>query len=264
MANKPTLLPREHGAYAELFFPLLTGILLAAPTLPALALGAASVALFLANEPVAILLGVRGQRLLETQGARARTRAGVLVGLGFLLGILGLAGAGSAVWPEILLPVLTGALLVPLVLMGKQKSLVGEFLVLSAFSTLLLPLAAASGADPGRAILATAVWWISFAMGTLEVHAIKARSKGTRRSQWTKWGSPLVSGITVLAALALSLGFLNSAAAPFLVRSAVAVLIPAIATLILSARGVDPKHLKRVGWTLVVANTGALLVLLLG
>ena len=65
MSKTPSLLPKEHGAYAELAFPLITGLALAVPSLSALALGGAAVLLFLLNEPVAILLGARGKRLKE-------------------------------------------------------------------------------------------------------------------------------------------------------------------------------------------------------
>ncbi|MGW8267019.1 MAG: YwiC-like family protein [Longimicrobiales bacterium] len=289
MSGKPALLPREHGAYAELAFPLATGLALAGrPSLPALALGGAAVAFFLANEPLAILLGARGNRLQDQLGERARRRGAVLLGSGIGLGLAGILGAGSSVWPVILGPIVAGSLLFPLVLAGRQKSVVGELLVVTAFTTLILPLAAASGADAGRSAAALGVWWVSFALGTLEIHALKARHKNTGRSAWTRWASPVASGVAVLCALTAAFGsfeiplegparagtalpFLSgpgegldwvSAAGPYLRRSALALLPPALAILVLSLARIHPKHLKRVGWTLVGANALALLVLL--
>jgi hypothetical protein len=290
MANKPSLLPKEHGAYAELAFPLITGLALAVPSLPALALGAAAVAFFLANEPMNILLGARGRRLKDDLGGRARTRGTVLLGTGIFLGALGVGGAGASVWPELLAPALAGVLLLLTILAGRQKTLWGEFLVVTAFSTLLLPLASASGAESGRAVAATAVWWVSFALGTLEVHAIKTRHKNTGRNQWTRWGSPLASGMVVLGVLALVLGWWGlvgggvvphgrvgvtgsgltpwgvgvAGISPHLVPSAWALLLPAAAILVLALMRVHPRRLKRVGWTLVGANTLALIILLAG
>ncbi len=66
-------LPREHGTYAELAFPLLSGLLLA-PSPAGVAYAAACVAVFMAYEPAALLLGIRGVRLRAQLGEGARTR----------------------------------------------------------------------------------------------------------------------------------------------------------------------------------------------
>lgn len=290
MANHPTLLPREHGAYAELAFPLITGWAMTIPSFSALALGASAVLFFLANESVAILLGVRGKRLQTQLGTPARARGWTLLGLGIALGLTGVLGAGASVWPEVLVPVASGALLVPTVLAGRQKTILGEILVVTAFSTLVLPLAMASGAETHRAWAAACVWWVSFSLGTFEVHAIKARHKPTGRSDWTRWGSPLLSGAVVLAGFAVWLGpwgfsgvsgagelpvgaagsdpawfrGMATALTPVLNHSVPALLPPSVAIFGLSLLRVHPKHLKRVGWGLVGANTLALVILLVG
>jgi hypothetical protein len=54
------LLPREHGAYAEVLFPLGTASCLGRPSVSSLALSVAVVAAFLAHEPLLVLLGARG------------------------------------------------------------------------------------------------------------------------------------------------------------------------------------------------------------
>ena len=261
MSKKPSLFPKEHGAYAELAFPLITGLALAAPSLSALALGGAAVMLFLLNEPVAILLGARGKRLKDQLGDRAAQRASFLLGGATGLGLLGLWKGGREIWPELAYPMAAAALLLPMVLRGKQKTLFGEFVVVTAFATLLLPLAAASGADPRRAGAAAAVWWLSFALGTLEVHAIKARLKDTAKSQWTRWGSPVAAGSVSVGAALLAPG---QGGLPQLAGPAAALLLPAVAIFALSLIRVHPRRLKRVGWTLVGANTVALVLLLQG
>lgn len=287
MTYQRSLLPKEHGAYAELAFPLITGLALAPPSAAALALGGAAVALFLANEPVAILLGARGRRLKGETADRARSRFAFLLGGATGLGLLGIWRAGQEIWPEVLFPAAAAFLLIPLVFQGRQKTLSGEFLVITAFATLPLPLAAASGADPARALAATGVWWISFALGTLEVHAIKARLKDTAKTQWTRWGSPVAAAATVTLGLWLALGqaspllrrwsdtFTDGASTGLAAQwayeamrvippAAVAILPPALAILVLSLIRVHPRRLKRVGWTLVGGNTLALVLLLQG
>ena len=129
--------------------------------------------------------------------------------------------------------------------------------MITAFSTLVLPLAAACGADPTRAGWAAAVWWGSFSLGTLEVHAIKARHKDTGRSRWTLRGSPLASASVVALCLVGILVLREEAGSP-----ALALLVPAASILILGFLRIHPRHLKRVGWTLVGANSLALLLLL--
>jgi len=253
--------PREHGAYAQLAFPLVTGLIWAVPTVSTLSLALASVAFFLANESAAILLGARGKRLKEQEGPRARVWGSILLATGCFLGVVAVVTGWLAVWPVVLLPAVAGALLVPLVIAGRHKTLIGEFLVITAFTTLLLPMGAASGVDPTRAALTAGVWWISFGLGTVAVHSIKARHKGKERAGWLRWASSLTSGTVVAGALALALG---QGGVPALAGPVAALIPPSLAIFGLSLVRVHPKHLKRVGWSLVAANTLALVLLLQG
>ena len=177
-----------------------------------------------------------------------------------------------AVWPWIMLPLSAGLLLVPTVLTGRQKTLPGEFLVITAFTTLILPMSAASGVDPTRAALASAVdptraalasavWWVSFGLGTLKVRAIKARHKGKAGSEWTQWVPQLTSGMAVAGVVFLALGM---GGYPVAAGPAAALLPPVLATFVLSLFRVHPKYLKRVGWILVAANSLTLVLLLQG
>ena len=261
MPGTVSLFPKEHGAYAQLAFPLVTGMALAVPTLSTLLLGAAGVAFFLANESAAILLGARGVRLKNQEGSRAKFWGSWLLGIGCVLGVVGLVSGWPDVWPSVLLPFMAFLLLVPGVLLGRQKTVRGEFLVITAFTTLILPMAAASGVDPMRAALASAVWWVSFGLGTLEVRAIKARHKAKGRTGWTRWVPQLTSGAVVAGAVFLTLG---QGGDPALAGPAAALLVPALATFVLSLVRVHPKQLKRVGWSLVAANSLALVLLLQG
>ncbi len=81
------LLPREHGAYAELGFPLLSGLVLGSPGAASWLFVAAAILLFLANEPLVILLGVRGRRAREEMGPAARRLVLGLGGLGAAAGL---------------------------------------------------------------------------------------------------------------------------------------------------------------------------------
>ena len=77
----PRLLPREHGAYAQLAFPLLSVLIAAHWNLPVVGFAVATVALFFAHEPVLILLGcvlvILGPRISARVAARADARGGM-------------------------------------------------------------------------------------------------------------------------------------------------------------------------------------------
>jgi hypothetical protein len=228
------------------------------PTFSVAALALSALAFFFAHEPVAIVLGARGQRLKDALEERARGRGIVLVTVGAALGVAAVASAEASLWPSLLLPILAAALLVPLVLSGKQKTLTGEILTVTAFSTMVLPLGAAAEVDGTRVSVAALVWWWSFFLGTLEVHAIKARHKERARRAWTRWASPALCGLTLLGCAAGLIG-----GGPHLRTAWLALIPPAAVILVLDAVRVHPRHLKRVGWTLVAANALTLTALLL-
>ncbi|PYR50160.1 MAG: hypothetical protein DMF89_10175, partial [Acidobacteria bacterium] len=66
------MFPREHGAYGQLLFPLITALAIGHPGAAALCLSASAVCAFMAHEPLLVLLGHRGARAVREQGLRAR------------------------------------------------------------------------------------------------------------------------------------------------------------------------------------------------
>ena len=66
------MLPKEHGAYGQLLFPLVTAAAMGRPTLAAVALIITATAIFLSHEPLLVLAGSRGPRARRDDGARAR------------------------------------------------------------------------------------------------------------------------------------------------------------------------------------------------
>ena len=77
IARRRLLLPKEHGAYAEIGFPLLTVLLLGVPSSAALLLSIAVVCVFLLHEPALVLLGHRGARIKREAGGSAVRLAAV-------------------------------------------------------------------------------------------------------------------------------------------------------------------------------------------
>jgi len=248
-------MPREYGAYAELAFPLLTGLVSRRPTVAAVLFVIAAVAWFLVHEPFAVLRGTRGQRLQSSQGARAMVRVRVLVATGVLAGSLALAVGAADSRLAMLVPAAFALLLLPAVVQGKQKSLIAELVLAAALSSMLLPVGIASGVAWVFAWEATAVWFVSFALITFMVHGIKARHKRGVLSRWTATAAP---GLALLT-LAGSVTIVSTDWVPVLFGAA---LIPAaLLVLVVNLLRVHPRQLKVVGWSVVGSNVVTLVLL---
>src|SRR5512138_1977206 len=66
-SDSVVLFPREHGAYGQLTFPLVTSLAVAGVSAPALLLALSVIAGFLAHEPLLVVLGRRGARAQRQQ-----------------------------------------------------------------------------------------------------------------------------------------------------------------------------------------------------
>src|SRR5688572_9798586 len=84
------MLPREHGAYGQLLFPLTTALAIGRPGRAAFAWAAASALAFLAHEPLVVLAGLRGSRASRDDRQRARRWLAAYLTGAALLGSLAL------------------------------------------------------------------------------------------------------------------------------------------------------------------------------
>ena len=241
------LLPREHGAYAELLFPLVTVFCLGNTTLASVALSLAILAGFLAHEPLKILLGARGGALQRELRGRARVQGVLLLTVSIAAGALGLCRSGGATIGAALglLPAL--ALVLGLTLTGRDKSLLGETVVSLLLAFAALPVALAAGLSPRVALCSALTWSAVFVVGTATVHALLARKKR---------GVLAPSRAVIGMALALTSGAMFSALSgrgswPL---AAVPMAVIAVVALLL---GVPPRRLRVLGWAMVLAHVGA-------
>ncbi len=243
------LLPREHGAYAEVLFPLLTVFCLGQATLASFALSLAVVAGFLAHEPLQVLLGARGGVVQRELRGRARVQ-------GALLLMLSIAGAAFGLYraePRVLtaaaalLPAL--ALVTGLTVAGREKSLLGELIVALLFAFAAVPVALAAELSLRSALCSALAWSAVFIVGTATVHAVIARKKR---------GSLAPSFAVVGLGLAITSGALFSlvSGAGAWLLAAVPMSFVAIVALLL---GVPPRRLRALGWAMVLAHVGAAL-----
>lgn len=257
MHTMRAVLPRESGAYAELAFPLLTAFLTGGVTPAGAGFAVAVIAWFLAREPLAVLSGARGKRLEVALAGPARWAAPLLGVLGAVAAVAGLAMAPPLARSWAIVPAAFGGVLAPAVLRGRPKSLGSELLVACALATVLLPIGLAGEMGPARALRLAAVWAASFVLATLAVHAIKAHHKPGLGQTWTIAVTPVAAGLTAAGGL---LGVMTGSLPPAV---GVAVLPPTIVVLAVGVLRPHPRWLKRVGWSLVAANT-VTLVLLVG
>jgi hypothetical protein len=245
--------PREHGAYAELLFPIASGLILGRPEFVAFSLAIAAAFFFLANEPLLVTLGFRGPRLREELGAAARRHFAMLVAVAAVCGAAALLLASPQTRTLALVPLALGALLIPFVFAKRLKTLGGELLAAAAFASVHFPVGAAAGLG-GSALWGPAgVWLASFVAGTLAVHAIKARQQ--RRDPALVQTARAFSIAATAAAAGIAL------ASPALRWLGVAAFVPCALVMVVNLVPIRTKSLKTLGWSLVAANLAALAVL---
>jgi hypothetical protein len=250
--------PREHGAYGQIAFPLVTSFLVAGITVPALLLALALIAGFLAHEPLLVLLGRRGARAKAMHGRRALMWF-VLISSG------GLVAAATAWWLSsadvrwsLVLPMLPAACVAGAVARHNEKSAVGELGVALTFSLAAVPVALAAGGALEVAISIAAVFALTFVPATLAVRALILDVRGGGNARAAR-----VSRVAAIASATLGLTALGVAgAAGVLPPLAWLAAVPGAAAAVwIALRPPPPTRLRAVGWTLVTASTAAAVLL---
>jgi len=252
-AGTRSLAPREHGAYGQLLFPLIVAHVVAAPSLSGWCLTAAAIAAFAGHEPLLIVLGRRGERTRRNTGKRAKrilTLCTVLVAAG---GVAGLVLAPEMARWSLLLPGALASVVAGFVLRDAEHTLGGELLIGSLLPALAVPVALAGNADPSRVLGAWGVWSIGAAAATGAVRATIAHLKQPTRTIQRIF-LPAAALLIAVAALLLRLLQLRDLVALFPlvgVSGVVAWLVP------------HPRHLRKVGWSLVGATALSAILLCL-
>lgn len=241
-----TLWPREHGAYAMAAFPALTALWAGTFSLAAASLAAALWLAFFMHEPVLVLVGRRGPRVKTQLGERARGHL-------WRLGLPMLAFSGLGVWfapSAARVWMLAGVAVLPVVAWlireKREKTFMGEVVVAFAFALSAMPIGLSAGLTPLQAGTIAMTWAAVFILGTGAVHGLLQRTKQRRHGP-----ERAVMALSVL----LVAGSLGAAALGFWAPLSVAPI--AVATFVIGLRRVSPKHLRRIGWTMVATNVFA-------
>ncbi len=213
------------------------------PGVVAALLSASAWALFLAHEPLLVLLGRRGERLQVEQRPRAMLRLAGLVLVGAVIGMAALVLASPTVRSAVVLPVILGVAFAATLALGQERSLVGEGLAALALAAVSSPVAIAAGLTPGAAARAWCVWALGFGALLVPVRSIGARRR-EGSSLWMRVFPVLLALATALALLRTGFGLAHLLAlAPLLAAAAWFAIAPP-----------TPRALPRVGWTVVVAG----------
>jgi hypothetical protein len=250
------LFPREHGAYGQLLFPLVTSLASGRPTVGAVLLVTASVAAFLAHESLLVALGHRGGRAAREQRREARRSLAAFGGVFALSGSAALVVTTPDVRAALWIPVVLGLLVAGAVVARLERTTLGELLVALALTSVCIPVALASQVQWSAALTTCVVFASAFAAATVSVRSVVGRgSKVAARSS----GLAMALALAIPSALALAYQW---GAIPI---AGVYAALPMCATAFgLGARPPAPKNLRVVGWTLIAASalTSGILVLM--
>ncbi|MBB3208211.1 hypothetical protein FHS27_004038 [Rhodopirellula rubra] len=230
------LQPKEHGAYAILGIPMVTALVIAGPSVPGWCVVGASIAGFLAHEPLLVAAGHRGQRAKRATPA-ARGQLVALLGIATACGLIALFTGSNAVRLALAACALMAVSSFALGLNGQHRTLAGQMWGVVGLSIPCVPILLAGGVVPVHAFAVWSTWLIGFGATTMAVRGVIAAQK--RRSKILHWSCliafSLLTGVLIAVGHSLAITVV-----PMLVMSVYLLLYPPPA-----------RHLKRVGWTLV-------------
>ena len=252
------MFPKEHGAYGQLLFPILTALAIGRPGVGALALAAAAVCAFLSHEPLLVLLGQRGPRAAREDGSRARWWFGGFAVAAVLFAIAAIATLPPAARFALGAPAAIGLLVGAVIFSRREHTVGGEIVTAAALAALASPLALGAGATPVAARTVALVYVASFVSATLCVHGVSMFTRQPpavlARTLGATFAVAAVAALASLTRFAVVGGSAPWGALPMCAGGVMLVAMPPSA-----------RQLRTVGWTLVgtTAATAAVLVVTL-
>ena len=258
MASERRMIPREHGAYAELLFPIVTVFLGGSPTMASWLLAVGAIAAFLANEPLLVLVGQRGTRLQRSEGDRAKRALLIFSMFALLAGVSGIVMAPRPAQLAVVLPALLGGTLILLAVQGLERSVFGETLAAAALSATAVPIGLSAGLDLTASLAIALIWAVTALLGTsvvrLTVSRTKAKTEDEERTVALKRTLLIAACVFVIAV---------GVVAPFGSRLGLWVLagaVPvALVVMVMAALRPTARRLRLLGWSLVAANLVSLI-----
>lgn len=256
-----SLLPKEHGAYGQMAFPLATAVAIAGMSAPSLLIVVAVIAGFLAHEPLLVIAGMRGQR------AR-REEFGAAVPWLAALGVTSIVAGATAIvvmplearW-FVIVPLAPAAGVFLAIAAGREKSWLAEVGVALAFSLAAIPTALAANVGLEIAAAIGVTFAVHFVLATLSVRVVilKVRSGGNVRAL-----AATRSAVFVLAGAAVAV-VIAACARGALPWATLVALVPGITAAVWLAGAPPPAaRLRRVGWALMATSLATAMILIVG
>ena len=243
--------PKEHGAYGQLSFPIATALLASGGSSAAGLLALATVAGFLAHEPAAIILGLRGVRAKREDGAKARRWMAGWLAIAIVGGWAALVTMPAHARWSLVFPTLPALVLFMAMVSGREKSWYGEIASALAFSGVAVPMVLSCGGSLQHALAVAVPFALLFVAGTLAIRVVILRVRGggdidaaTTMSRAAFIFSGSATGLLIwgVVTAALHVSTLVAAAPGLAMAVAVAYRPPA------------PSQLRTLGWSLVAAS----------
>ena len=245
------ILPKEHGAYGQMAFPMVTAFAIVGAAASAVLIAATTIAIFLAHEPALILLGQRGSRAKREVGRAASRGLAGWTAVGLAAGIGAVVSAPTDTCWSVLVPVGPAAVLAFAALRGREKTWYGEVASAVAFSSAAVPMVVTAGYSMRTALAIAVPFALLFVIATLAVRVVILRVRGggdahatavTRRAAFLLAAASTATLLWAVIAALLPLSVLIATVPGLAIAVAVAVRPPA------------PAHLRTLGWTLVAAS----------
>lgn len=253
------MFPREHGAYGQLIFPLITALAIGHPGADALCLSASAVCAFIAHEPLLVLLGHRGARAAREQGLRARRWLGAFAAAAIASGAIAMVLMPVAARIALVAPAAGGAIAAGVIIGHREHTVAGEIVAATTLSSFAFPVALTAAATVTAAATCAVVFAIGFIVATAAVHSIVSRTPCPVEPTTPSAPGAAARPMPRFAAAAVALVAIASLAlvsrAGVVHRIAPAAAMPMCgAALVLVVFAPSPRRLRRVGWMLVAAT----------
>ena len=128
--------------------------------------------MFLAHEPLLVLLGARGVRAARDERATARRWVTYLGAMAIGLGVLATSRATEPVRRALLIPAALAVVLAAAILAGRERTIAGEMLSALTLASMCLPVGLAADVPDVTMVTCVLVYACGFVCATACVHAV--------------------------------------------------------------------------------------------
>ena len=234
---------------------MITALAVGQPGLAAWSFAAAALCVFLAHEPLLILIGHRGPRPQRERQDEAVRWFAAFATVGAALGVIAFVLMEPLARLATMAPAVLALVLVALIFARSERTTLGEAMTAITLASVAIPVAIAADASTTTALTCAAAFAAGFVAATVCVRAVIAHTRNppAARARTTA----IAATLAVLSILvSLGSGELIAWVAPW---AAAPLILGAIA---LAAVPPSARHLRIVGWTLVATTAATSLVLI--